>query len=133
MFVRNVDNLGATADPAVLGHHIRSGRQTTCELAPKRAGDVGGADDDLQMVMWDFDDLMLVLFDFYGSLNSDGRISSLTFNEWTMFYQDFNLHEGSTSKAAARSRGGRHSGRFFPCCTSPHDGTLQGVSFRGCP
>ena len=67
-------------------------------------GDVGGADDDLQMVMWDFDDLMLVLFDFYGSLNSDGRISSLTFNEWTMFYQDFNLHEGSTSKAAALDR-----------------------------
>lgn len=43
VFVRNVDNLGATADPAVLGHHIQSGRQTTCELAPKWDGDVGGA------------------------------------------------------------------------------------------
>jgi len=43
VFVRNVDNLGALADPAVLGHHIRSGRETTCELAPKWDGDVGGA------------------------------------------------------------------------------------------
>jgi len=43
VFVRNVDNLGALADPAVLGHHIQSGCQTTCELAPKRDGDVGGA------------------------------------------------------------------------------------------
>ncbi|MFN3241885.1 MAG: UTP--glucose-1-phosphate uridylyltransferase [Planctomycetota bacterium] len=43
VFVRNVDNLGALADPAVLGHHIRSGRRTTCELAPKWDGDVGGA------------------------------------------------------------------------------------------
>ena len=43
VFVRNVDNLGALADPAVLGHHIRSGRETTCELAPKHDGDVGGA------------------------------------------------------------------------------------------
>ncbi|MCK5945127.1 MAG: UTP--glucose-1-phosphate uridylyltransferase [Planctomycetes bacterium] len=43
VFVRNVDNLGALADPAVLGHHIRSGREVTCELAPKHDGDVGGA------------------------------------------------------------------------------------------
>ncbi len=43
IFVRNVDNLGAVADPAVLGHHIRSGQETTCELAPKWDGDVGGA------------------------------------------------------------------------------------------
>ena len=43
VFVRNVDNLGALADPAVLGHHIRSGKQITCELAPKVDGDVGGA------------------------------------------------------------------------------------------
>jgi len=43
IFVRNVDNLGALADAAVLGHHIHSGRDTTCELAPKRDGDVGGA------------------------------------------------------------------------------------------
>ena len=27
----------------MLGHHIRSGRETTCELAPKYDGDVGGA------------------------------------------------------------------------------------------
>ena len=43
IFVRNVDNLGALADPVVLGHHIHSNKDITCELAPKRAGDVGGA------------------------------------------------------------------------------------------
>ena len=64
----------------------------------------GEDSDDLQQVMWDCDDLMLVLFDYYGSLNSDGRISSLTFNEWTMFCYDFNLHSGSTSKMAELDR-----------------------------
>jgi UTP--glucose-1-phosphate uridylyltransferase len=39
----NVDNLGATADPLVLGHHIDGGRPATVELAPKWPGDKGGA------------------------------------------------------------------------------------------
>ena len=39
---------------------------------------------DLQSVMWDCDDMLLVLFDYYASLGSDGRISSMTFNEWGM-------------------------------------------------
>lgn len=43
VFVRNVDNLGALADPVVLGHHIKSQKQVTVELAPKRPGDAGGA------------------------------------------------------------------------------------------
>lgn len=46
---------------------------------------------DLQAVMWDCDDLMMVLFDYYASLNSDGRISSLTFNEWGIFVDHFGL------------------------------------------
>jgi hypothetical protein len=41
--------------------------------------------------MWDCDDLMMVLFDYYASLNSDGRISSLTFNEWGIFVDHFGL------------------------------------------
>ncbi|MFK7741478.1 MAG: UTP--glucose-1-phosphate uridylyltransferase [Planctomycetota bacterium] len=43
VFVRNVDNLGALGSPAVLGHHIQSGKQMTAEQTKKRAGDVGGA------------------------------------------------------------------------------------------
>lgn len=43
VFVRNVDNLGALADPVVLGHHIKRGQQMTVELAPKKPGDAGGA------------------------------------------------------------------------------------------
>tara|TARA_R110002096_G_scaffold79303_1_gene186372 strand:+ start:2523 stop:3632 length:1110 start_codon:yes stop_codon:yes gene_type:complete len=43
VFVRNVDNLGALACPVVLGHHIKSERQMTVELAPKWQGDAGGA------------------------------------------------------------------------------------------
>ena len=43
VFVRNVDNLGALADPIILGHHIKSGQQMTAELAPKWKGDAGGA------------------------------------------------------------------------------------------
>jgi len=58
---------------------------------------------DLQSVMWDCDDVMLILFDYYGSLNSDGRISSITFNEWGMFVEDFQLIDDTIdgcSKAA---------------------------------
>jgi UTP--glucose-1-phosphate uridylyltransferase len=43
LLVRNVDNLGARIDPAILGHHLRSGAKATVELAPKWAGDAGGA------------------------------------------------------------------------------------------
>ena len=43
LFVRNVDNLGARVSPAVLGHHIRSGKRVTAEQTSKLPGDVGGA------------------------------------------------------------------------------------------
>jgi UTP--glucose-1-phosphate uridylyltransferase len=39
----NVDNLGATLDPVILGCHIRGGAQMTVEVAPKNPGDQGGA------------------------------------------------------------------------------------------
>lgn len=43
LLVRNVDNLGARIDPLLLGHHIASGCEATCELAPKWPEDVGGS------------------------------------------------------------------------------------------
>lgn len=43
LLVRNVDNLGARIDPAILGLHIQSQRAATVELAPKWQGDAGGA------------------------------------------------------------------------------------------
>lgn len=43
LLVRNVDNLGARVDPAVLGHHIHSGGEATVEVAPKWPEDVGGS------------------------------------------------------------------------------------------
>lgn len=39
----NVDNLGATLDPAVIGAHLRSGGEMTVELVAKDPGDKGGA------------------------------------------------------------------------------------------
>lgn len=44
----NVDNLGATIDPFIIGHHIRNGRDMTVEVTAKRrypdgTWDVGGA------------------------------------------------------------------------------------------
>ena len=51
---------------------------------------------DIQGVLWDCDDMILVLFDYYASLQCDGRISSLTFNEWGMFVEDFGLHDSSS-------------------------------------
>lgn len=44
----NVDNLGATVDPIVVGHHVLSGSTMTCEVTEKRrtasgAWDKGGA------------------------------------------------------------------------------------------
>jgi len=43
LLVKNVDNLGARVDPAILGHHIQSGRSMTVELAPKWPEDQGGS------------------------------------------------------------------------------------------
>ena len=42
LVVSNVDNLGATIDPAVVGQVARSGRRLAVELAERRAGDMGG-------------------------------------------------------------------------------------------
>lgn len=39
----NVDNLGASIEPAIIGCHIRSGLPMTVEVAPKLPGDKGGA------------------------------------------------------------------------------------------
>ncbi|GAB4149723.1 MAG: hypothetical protein Fur0037_18070 [Planctomycetota bacterium] len=54
LLVRNVDNLGARVDPAVLGYHLECGKQATVEVAPKWPGDVGGSpfvlDGKLQLV-----------------------------------------------------------------------------------
>jgi UTP--glucose-1-phosphate uridylyltransferase len=43
LLVRNVDNLGARVEARMLGHHIASGCEATCELAPKLPEDVGGS------------------------------------------------------------------------------------------
>jgi UTP--glucose-1-phosphate uridylyltransferase len=43
LFVRNVDNLGARVDAAILGHHIQKECDATVELAPKWPDDVGGS------------------------------------------------------------------------------------------
>lgn len=43
VLVRNVDNLGARVDPAILGHHIQAGKETTVEVAPKWPEDQGGS------------------------------------------------------------------------------------------
>ena len=39
----NVDNLGATLDPAILGLHLERGAAVTAEVVRKEAGDKGGA------------------------------------------------------------------------------------------
>lgn len=39
----NVDNLGATLDPAVIGFHAESGAAVTAEVVDKEPGDKGGA------------------------------------------------------------------------------------------
>jgi len=43
MMMSNVDNLTATLDPAVIGAHLEAGTALTAEMAPKEAGDKGGA------------------------------------------------------------------------------------------
>lgn len=54
MFFSNIDNLGTTIDPTILGYHINSGKGRTVELAAKEPGDKGGApcfvDDELIIV-----------------------------------------------------------------------------------
>jgi UTP--glucose-1-phosphate uridylyltransferase len=54
LYMSNVDNLGATLDPAVIGFHLESGRAVTAEVVAKHPGDKGGAparvDGDLQIV-----------------------------------------------------------------------------------
>jgi UTP--glucose-1-phosphate uridylyltransferase len=43
LFMSNVDNLGATLDPAVIGAHIARGAKITAEVVRKEQGDKGGA------------------------------------------------------------------------------------------
>ncbi len=43
LWLWNVDNLGATIDPVLLGAHIQSQKQVTVEVVDRRAGDTGGA------------------------------------------------------------------------------------------
>ena len=42
VFVCNVDNVGATLDPAMAGLHLELGGEITAELVSKRPGDAGG-------------------------------------------------------------------------------------------
>lgn len=42
VWISNIDNLGASIDPAVLGWHVDHGGPLTVELAEKQAGDKGG-------------------------------------------------------------------------------------------
>jgi UTP--glucose-1-phosphate uridylyltransferase len=43
VLVSNVDNVGATLSPRVVGAHLRLGRQVTVEVAERAPGDKGGA------------------------------------------------------------------------------------------
>jgi UTP--glucose-1-phosphate uridylyltransferase len=43
VMLSNVDNLGARVDPLVIGAHLLNARPVTVEVAPKAAGDAGGA------------------------------------------------------------------------------------------
>lgn len=55
--VANLDNVGATIDPALLALHVESGRKLTVELVERRAGDRGGiplAVDGRSMVVEEF-------------------------------------------------------------------------------
>ncbi|MBM4356651.1 MAG: UTP--glucose-1-phosphate uridylyltransferase [Deltaproteobacteria bacterium] len=42
VWISNLDNLGASVDEAILGHHLASGAALTAEVVEKRAGDAGG-------------------------------------------------------------------------------------------
>jgi UTP--glucose-1-phosphate uridylyltransferase len=43
LFMSNVDNLGATLDPAVIGAHLEANVELTAEVVARRPGDPGGA------------------------------------------------------------------------------------------
>jgi UTP--glucose-1-phosphate uridylyltransferase len=43
VMISNVDNLGATVNPIVVGAHLARGRPVTVEVAPRASGDTGGA------------------------------------------------------------------------------------------
>lgn len=43
LVMSNVDNLGATLDPAIVGLHVRRGAKITAEVVKKDPGDKGGA------------------------------------------------------------------------------------------
>jgi UTP--glucose-1-phosphate uridylyltransferase len=43
LFMSNVDNLGATLDPAIIGAHLERGAKITAEVVRKDPGDKGGA------------------------------------------------------------------------------------------
>jgi UTP--glucose-1-phosphate uridylyltransferase len=43
LLMSNVDNLGATLDPALVGFHLEAGRPMTAEVVAKGPGDAGGA------------------------------------------------------------------------------------------
>jgi UTP--glucose-1-phosphate uridylyltransferase len=43
LYMSNVDNLGATLDPAVIGAHLARGAEITAEVVRKDPGDKGGA------------------------------------------------------------------------------------------
>lgn len=43
LLMSNVDNLGATVDPAIIGLHLERGAALTAEVARKEPGDKGGA------------------------------------------------------------------------------------------
>lgn len=40
--VANIDNLGASMDPVIIGHHLRHGKPATCEVVDKVGTDRGG-------------------------------------------------------------------------------------------
>ncbi|MBX3250141.1 MAG: UTP--glucose-1-phosphate uridylyltransferase [Myxococcales bacterium] len=43
LVMSNVDNLGASLDPAIVGFHLQHGQAITAEVVPKNPGDKGGA------------------------------------------------------------------------------------------
>lgn len=43
VMIGNVDNIGATVSPVVIGAHLRGGKPATVEVAPREGGDKGGA------------------------------------------------------------------------------------------
>jgi len=43
LFMSNVDNLGSTLDPAIIGAHLARGAKITAEVVRKEKGDKGGA------------------------------------------------------------------------------------------